>query len=193
MFRLVQLTGQQAGMTVDLNDVQSVGSSPTNQIVVNDPQSSPEQAVIHVRGQSVMLETQQGAAPVLLNGHPVGNCSLRQGDVVTFGSTQFELQVTAGQPQMIPSVSHPQSGYLHQTVPQPPAPLGNQFVQGNNPPPGGIHVNARSSSAGIGCGFMGVARLYFCGPSFLCRAHGHRAAAHHDDGRWVNPLNLGLH
>jgi|GEM_PF-4745358 len=172
MFRLVQLTGAEAGKTFNLNDFQSVGRTATNHIVVNDSQVSLDHAVIHVRGHDATLVVKDATALLLLNGQRIGNCSLRHGDVVTFGSTQFQFEdvearlqappATAPSPAVAMPYANQQYGYGQPgspiPVPQAPAyvPPGPYFGPntglGQCPQCGSLNVR-RDDDAGGGCIF----------------------------------------
>lgn len=106
MLRLVQINGTAAGRIYHLNDFQTVGRSPANHLVLDDPSVSRDQCAIHVQNGLVTVVARDQTSPVLLNGYRVENCSVRPGDVVQFGQTQFQVQAPL-QPTIMPLAQAP--------------------------------------------------------------------------------------
>ncbi|HEY3782371.1 MAG TPA: FHA domain-containing protein [Fimbriimonadaceae bacterium] len=175
MYKLVQISGAGAGRSIPLVAFQNFGRAANNNIVVDDPHVSREQGVIHVDNQHVTVVIRDGAVPIMLNGQKVANCSLREGDVVTIGSTQFQLQlasdnapsnqVTQAQPAYAANQPYQtQFGPPHSPLPAYPQ-IGNHFQQGGPSVPGGIQVNVLQQNNNTGLWVL--LAILFAGP-LLC-------------------------
>jgi len=94
MLRLIQINGAGVGRVYNLNDFQTVGRSPANHLVVDDPAVSREQCAIQVQNEVASVVARDPASPVLVNGFRVDGHIMRPGDVLQLGQMQFLLQTT---------------------------------------------------------------------------------------------------
>ncbi|NJL24650.1 MAG: FHA domain-containing protein [Calothrix sp. SM1_5_4] len=90
------LTGPMRGTVRLMNSPEfSVGRSPECEfVIVNDPKCSRKHALVSSTGYECSITSLNDKNPVLVNGREIENAPLNDGDVITFGETQVEFNLT---------------------------------------------------------------------------------------------------
>ena len=79
----------------------SIGSAPTADItLIKDPQIPEVAAILDTRGGVSKVDAANPSVPVIVNGASVFTSPLRDGDVLTFGSTQIRFRERASKSQV---------------------------------------------------------------------------------------------
>jgi hypothetical protein len=84
----------EAGASIPIDAVTSLGGDVNNTIVVEDPSVSAEHGLLTYRGLAWYLEERtEGMRPMLVNGEPVdGGAPVRFGDEIALGRVRLRLE-----------------------------------------------------------------------------------------------------
>jgi hypothetical protein len=75
----------------------SIGRSPENEfVIVNDPKCSRKHATVQWTQRGCEVSAMSEANPVAVNGKEVERAVLKDGDVLTFGDTRIQFNLTTG-------------------------------------------------------------------------------------------------
>lgn len=78
-------------------DLMRVGAAPRNDLYLfNDEGVADNHAIIRTSGDICEIQNLEQNRPLLINGHPVRNARLRNGDNITLGQTEFVFQSRRG-------------------------------------------------------------------------------------------------
>jgi pSer/pThr/pTyr-binding forkhead associated (FHA) protein len=83
-----------------VEDLITVGRSPDNMIVINDPSVSTHHAELHRVGETYRLKDRDSTNGTQVNGTPVAETGLRFDDRIRFGAAEarYEPDVSGSQP-----------------------------------------------------------------------------------------------
>ena len=85
----------QAGSTIALGPINSIGRNVNNTIYVEDDFVSATHAMLTFRGRSWFVEDQGSTNGTYVNGQQVSQIALGPGDQIRIGDTEIEFQVRA--------------------------------------------------------------------------------------------------
>ena len=91
MAKLIITSGDDAGREIPLSDTQVVGRLPTNAIPIKDSGSSRQNTRIYrAQGRFAVIDLNSKNG-TFVNGERVERAALKDGDVITIGSTSFRF------------------------------------------------------------------------------------------------------
>jgi putative serine protease PepD len=103
---LIEPTGYRYPISEDEADGLSIGRTPDNDVILNDPGVSRHHAYIRVRGQEAWLYDRGSANGTWLNGNRITDPQLmKPGDVIMVGGTKLEM--TYVPPELPPVTTTP--------------------------------------------------------------------------------------
>ncbi|RYZ77001.1 MAG: FHA domain-containing protein [Proteobacteria bacterium] len=73
----------------------TIGRGPDNNIVLKDPRVSRAAACIEFSPLAIMISDLSGRSTLFVNGEQVSSASIKDGDLIQVGETQFSFQVEA--------------------------------------------------------------------------------------------------
>lgn len=112
----------------------TIGRGADNNVVLKDPRVSRTAALIEFTMQSIMISDVSGRQNLFVNGEQVPVASIKDGDVIQLGETQFTFQVEAmvlAPPQALAQMAPGPAPIL--PFPGAPPPLGAPLGQAQRP------------------------------------------------------------
>jgi hypothetical protein len=115
----------------------SIGRSPENEfVIINDPKCSRKHATVQWTSRGCEVTAMSDANPVSVNGKEVQRALLNDGDVITFGDTKIQFNLTTGSESAVSSgytSGHTQIALVEPSTP--PMPAARSYAQPAVPRP----------------------------------------------------------